>query len=147
MIMRIAALEAYDVWAAATSSIAERMEGVPDLSAFRSVIRAKSTTPQVAGCLRACAEGGWSEQESLFLAGRATTPACQACETGKAGCLYHKLRECPHTEPLRKLRLGAVAGINTRDASLKEKAEDPLLRLGIPERTGRAPHRRLRRTL
>ena len=57
-VVRIAALEAYDFWAAATSSIAEKMEGVPDLSAFKMVIRSKASTAAVAGCLRVCAEGG-----------------------------------------------------------------------------------------
>jgi len=101
-VVRIAALEAYDFWAAATSSIADKMEGVPDLSAFRMVMRSKATSAAAAGCLRACAE-------KRGLAGaRISLPCWQSLLPGMPG-MRHRAVGLPVPQPTGVRLYGKLA--------------------------------------
>lgn len=129
-----AAHEAYVFWLASNSSLAQQVQGVPDLRALRSFMAAKKRKDtDLALSLRSLAEGAWVTQHQLYMWDLADTPACQACGHPK-GDLAHRLAGCDawsdkvpelkgRTKDVVQLARGACA------------IENPLFYRGVPRMT------------
>ena len=85
----------------------------------------------MARSLAVMAEGGWATQASLFQAGRAVSEDCLHCP-GCRGTFYHRMRQCPLQDQLRRTTLGKRAGLQKPGARAIEELNDPLLRTGLP---------------
>ena len=103
---------------AASSSLAARIGGPPDLRPLKEFMRSKTCreNPAVAGSLRALGEGGWWTQARLFEEGvqGVTDPYCRACGPDAPaaarcperlprphGTLHHRCCGCPATASIR----------------------------------------------
>ena len=93
---------------AASSTLATRIGGPPDLGPLRSFITSKKVRGSpAASSLAALGEGGWWAQERLFQEGRVPDPYCRACGDRQGlgpaiGSIHHRCCACPATADLRE---------------------------------------------
>jgi ribonuclease HI len=94
---------------AASSALAQRIGGPPDLEPLADFIGTKKLRrTKAAGSLRALGEGGWWTQSRLYEAGidGVDDPYCRAClaadgSVRREGTLHHRFCGCPSTRSTR----------------------------------------------
>ena len=107
MQIRLHALNDLRRMEAATSSLAVRIGGAPDLEPLFDYLASSGIRASpAAGALRALGEGGWWGQARLFEEGRVEDPWCKACGNRGglgpvAGTLHHRMCACEATKELR----------------------------------------------
>ena len=120
---------------AASSTLATRIGGPPDLEPLRNFITSKKVRgTRAASSLAALGEGGCWAQERLFQEGRAPDPYCRACAGRQSlgppiGTIHHRCCACPATADLREAHKGQEI-INKAQSALHGR--EPLFCHGVP---------------